>query len=92
MLNSAIDNDGKHVATILNRTNCDKHQASTGIPCWNIPIEGFGYLAAVCGLRIKRAGYNGKVTPTSLQQNIAGGRSKPIRGTTSSGFRIKENS
>lgn len=88
MLPQATDNDGRHVSTILSRTDCTKHHSPVGIPCWHIPVDGYGYLAAICGLRAKRAGFVGQISPTSLQQNTAGGRNgSRIRGNAPSKFK-----
>lgn len=71
-----IENDGKHIHSIIEKARCDNHGAETGIPCWHVAVDGIGYLAAVCGLRIRRAGYRGEISPTSLSTSTDGGRSK----------------
>ena len=79
MLTSSIDNDGRHVAAVLNRTDCDIHHAPEGIPCWHVTpgsSHRVGYLAAVCGSRVRRAGFVGAISAVSLQLNTAGGRSR----------------
>lgn len=65
-----LDNDGRHIASILERTTCKKHGAQEGAPCWNVrtgSANWSGFLAAICGARVKRAGFNGKVDPSSLR-------------------------
>jgi hypothetical protein len=71
-----IENSGKHVADILSRTECTKHKVPNGIPCWHIPIDGFGYRAALCGKRIKLAGYAGKISAMSMQQKSSANKSR----------------
>lgn len=71
-----INNDGKHVSKIVAQTECVTHHAPTGIPCWHVNLDTVeGYGAAVCGIRIKKAGYNGKISDTALQKSGSrGGR------------------
>lgn len=63
-----LDNDGKHIHHILTTTDCPDHMRNIGDPCWYI-MNGisWGYGSAVCGSRIRAAGYNGEITPTSIQ-------------------------
>lgn len=70
-----INNDGLHIAKILNSTTCKKHQAKEGQACWYIRIVLTKDLApAVCGARIRRAGYTGQPSPSSLSQKTTYGR------------------
>lgn len=62
-----IENDGKHIADITSRTICPRHRRGEGEACWDIPLDS-GYKAAVCGKRIKNAGFIGKISPGSMRQ------------------------
>jgi hypothetical protein len=65
-----VHNDGKHIHFVMTTTSCKKHSAVTGDPCY-IVNSGTGSpateLLGVCGVRIKRAGFNGKISETSFQ-------------------------
>lgn len=66
-----IPNDGKHIHQIMMTTTCKKHKADEGTPCY-VVNPGTGSvgngLLALCGARIKRAGYNGEISETSFQR------------------------
>lgn len=64
-------NSGKHIDDIVSRTSCKKHNASHGIPCFNVIYDNDKgeHGPAVCGNRIKRAGFNGKIHPNSLSRS-----------------------
>jgi len=64
-----MDNPGVHIEVVLDKTNCQKHKVPKGVPCWTIPkgVGAFGRYAAVCGPRIRSAGFVGKVTPQSIR-------------------------
>jgi hypothetical protein len=71
-------NSGKHIDRIVNATLCMVHKVPIGIPCYHIQpgtTGHFGRLAGVCGKRIRKAGYNGRITDQSLQLG-RGGRSR----------------
>lgn len=64
-----IPNDGKHLDRIARTTTCEEHQAGETIPCWAIPGGTPGnYVLAVCGPRIAKVGFNGKISPLSLRK------------------------
>lgn len=68
-------NDGRHINGIIGNTTCKKHKAEAGVACWDVYVTASQRFApAVCGSRIKRAGYNGKISPSSLSQKAPGGR------------------
>lgn len=74
-----IPNDGKHIQNIMLSTTCRKHAADENTPCYivnpgaNASSTG---LLGVCGARIKRAGYNGKISETSFQTRRPSGPSE----------------
>lgn len=71
----SLENDGKHVAQILAGIACKKHKAPAGDPCWYVPFgTKAGYAAALCGARIKLAGFNGTITAVSTQMKSSRGR------------------
>jgi hypothetical protein len=67
-------NSGRHVDDIVSRTSCEKHNAPEGIPCFYIRSDKVSsdQGLAVCGSRIRKAGFNGKIHPKSLSQGHAG--------------------
>lgn len=70
MATSLLENDGKHLSRILQITTCRKHKAQEGDPCFVIDPGTSPHkdsLFAACGARVKRAGYNGKISATSFQ-------------------------
>lgn len=63
-----FENPGIHISRIVTETPCPKHRASMGVPCWIIPTNTLrGFYPAVCGKRIKRAGFIGKISPQSMR-------------------------
>lgn len=73
-------NDGQHIAYIYNQTECKKHSAEQGTPCWSVLQPDTGrYLPALCGSRIKKAGFIGHVSSLSLNKKMAGGRNQKPR-------------
>jgi hypothetical protein len=67
-----IENDGRHITDAMERASCKKHGAPKGVPCWTLPKNvgnGFGRYAAICNARIKRAGYIGSISPSSLRRS-----------------------
>lgn len=79
-----MQNEGKHIENIINSTVCGRHQAERGVACWSVATrivepdfsERFGL--AVCGKRIHKAGFNGRIDPRSLRSKSAGGRSGKV--------------
>jgi hypothetical protein len=78
---SYIHNTGEHIDDIVDQTSCDKHNATQGVPCFQVKYgSGFAkgeFGPGVCGSRIKKAGYNGKIDPSSLRQKPS--KAKPRR-------------
>lgn len=70
-------NSGKHIDDIVDRTSCLIHTAPKGYPCFSIRYDdGKGTDGpAVCGPRIKAAGFNGIINPNSLSRSF--GKTKP---------------
>ena len=49
-------------------TKCSKHKAVEGIACWTIiGSEDGRFHQAICGQRIRRAGFVGKIKPESMR-------------------------
>lgn len=68
MLNT-IDNQGQHLHRTIGNTTCGDHKADIGAPCWVLPSNrSFGsFYYAICGKRIKKAGFIGKISPESIR-------------------------
>ena len=64
-----IENAGVHLHDAINTTVCAKHNVDIVVPCWSVS-NGSGdtirNYASICGSRIRRAGFSGKVTAQSL--------------------------
>ena len=61
-------NDGVHISQILTRTGCRQHGAEADQPCWDVYLDTTPDAGrAVCGERIRAAGFIGQVTETSVQ-------------------------
>ncbi len=61
---------GRRMAEAIDGTTCEKHNAPLGIPCFHIPKHeavGEGYYAAICGARIRKHGFIGKISPTAMR-------------------------
>jgi hypothetical protein len=56
------------IDTIINKDGCPEHAAGKGIACWHIITAKGMVNFAVCGKRIRRAGYNGRIHPSSLRK------------------------
>lgn len=54
-----------YIPTILDRTDCTKHNALLGMPCWYIP-KRFGYYAGICNARAVAAGFNHEISASSV--------------------------
>lgn len=61
-----LENDGKHINNIIQNHTCGRHAKDAGVPCYTL-FNSFGKLNGVCGKRIFKAGYNGKISLTSMQ-------------------------
>lgn len=56
-----------HVPYVLDRTDCGKHDAPVGNPCYLIPkVDDQGHYMGICNTRAKKAGMNGEIKPASL--------------------------
>lgn len=67
-----IINDGRHVKSIMATTPCGRHSAELGEPCFWSHGSTPGYkVLALCNKRIKKAGFNGKISVSSYQQKAA---------------------
>jgi hypothetical protein len=66
-------NSGKHIDDIVIRTSCNQHTAPKGWPCFEVRYDdGKGTIGpAVCGIRIKAAGFNGIINPNSLSRSYS---------------------
>lgn len=74
-------NSGKHIDDIVERTTCTKHNATPGFACFSV-LYGSGtgeYGPAVCGNRIKNAGFNGEIHPSSLSRSVTKNKPNPRR-------------
>lgn len=62
-------NDGKHIAQVVSRTPCKTHQRPIGAPCWDVYLDTVKgeVTRAVCGSRIRSAGFIGTISETSVQ-------------------------
>lgn len=58
------------ILTVLERTSCNNHSATEHVPCW--AIEGGtpgNYMIGVCNGRAVRAGFNAKISQSSVKRN-----------------------
>lgn len=77
-------NDGTHIRRVIDSVECKKHNALLGVPCFHIKPgrpDAFGYLAGICGRRIREHGFTGDVTPMSMSLKTPGGRHRPPRNS-----------
>lgn len=69
MQNVFVHNHGQHMHRAIGSTTCGKHKADIGMPCWVLPnskdVDKFHY--GICGKRILKAGFIGKVSPQSMR-------------------------
>lgn len=74
-----IENDGKHIDRIIEETNCRRHGVLKGFSCFHIMPDSNPnrLLLGVCGPRIERAGFVGKIDPRSMRAKSPGPRSGP---------------
>jgi len=63
-------NTGKHIDFIISQTDCDKHNAPKGYACFEVRYDSRRGErgSAVCGTRIKDAGFDGEINPSSLSR------------------------
>lgn len=64
------DNDGKHIDEIVDNVACSIHSAEKGVPCFEVHygVAKGGRGPGICGPRIRKAGFNGEIQPSSLSQ------------------------
>jgi hypothetical protein len=65
-----IENHGKHLHRAIDTTSCGVHKVPTGVPCWHMikNVEGGeGFYGAICGKRIRKAGFIGKISASSMR-------------------------
>lgn len=68
-------NSGQHIDEVIDRVHCNYHEAPIGRACWYVRYDnGVEEGPAVCGERIRAAGFNGKIQPSSLR--LIGGNEK----------------
>lgn len=67
-------NSGRHIDDIISRTICNRHHGDKGVACFYIYYSSRdGEAEAVCNNRVKAAGFNGKINPSSLRQKTRDG-------------------
>lgn len=65
-----IENHGRHLQRAIDTTTCVQHGVDEGVPCWTMPkqVEGAeGYYGSICGKRIRKAGFIGKISAASMR-------------------------
>lgn len=69
MFTPIFENTGMHLHALIQRTGCGIHNVPEGVPCYHLPnnLNKEAYYVGACGSRVKRAGYNGKVSPQSMR-------------------------
>lgn len=84
MFNSVVENKGVHLHSLIERIGCDLHGVPEGIPCYYLPnnLNKQAHYVGACGSRVKKAGYNGKISPQSMRAKAPAkrkdGPSKPF--------------
>lgn len=70
---------GPRIGIVMDASPCKKHKAAKGDPCWTLRISADKRLApAVCGNRVKLAGFTAPASPESLGNTPSGNTaSKP---------------
>ena len=64
------ENNGVHIQEAVDSTHCKRHNAPQGSPCWSIAKnvkDHEGYYSAICGRRIRLAGFVGKISPSAIR-------------------------
>lgn len=69
MLNTLVENTGVHLHSIIERNDCKIHHVPKGVPCYHLPnnLNTEAYYVGACGSRVKKAGFNGKISPQSMR-------------------------
>lgn len=89
-----IENHGKHLHRAIDTTSCGVHKVPTGIPCWHMPknVEGAeGFYGAICGKRIRKAGFIGKISASSMRVKAPQRDDDPKNGPRRSFSKKKTN-
>lgn len=76
------DNTGFHIDEVVANTMCGHHKKGHGEPCYTLVpnTASLTYiLRGVCGKRIKKAGFVGKISASSLRLSAPGGRNEKRR-------------
>lgn len=62
-------NDGKKIDDAIGRVACTKHSREVGEACWSIypDSKDMPRTRAVCGSRIRAAGFVGQISETAVQ-------------------------
>lgn len=65
----STDNDGVHLHSLIERTGCGIHSVPAGVPCHTLlnNVNPQTDYVAACGSRIKKAGFNGRVSAQSMR-------------------------
>lgn len=84
MFNSVFENKGVHLHSLIERVECEIHHVPMGVPCFHLPnnMNKEAYYVGACGSRVKKAGFNGKISPQSVRAKAPAkrkdGMSKPF--------------
>lgn len=60
-------NSGVHLHALIDEVACRVHNVPQGISCYFLMNEHGEQYATACGSRIKKAGFNGKISPQSVR-------------------------
>ena len=63
------ENHGTHLHALIQRTGCGIHQVPNGVPCHTLPnnVNPQTDYVAACGSRIKKGGFNGRISAQSMR-------------------------
>lgn len=83
-----IENTGQHLHRAIAEVSCGKHRVDRGIPCYTLPnnsgITEHPFHFGICGKRIRKAGFIGKISPQSMRvkapvKKFQDGERKPFK-------------
>lgn len=63
-----MENSGRHIYDIIFRTICTRHGGGGGGACYMLESSNGVLLPAVCGKRIREAGFRGKISDESVRR------------------------
>lgn len=66
-----MQNEGRHIETIIAKTACGRHDAQIGVACFGISPESPlapETLLGICNRRAIKAGANGKISDSSYRR------------------------